>query len=250
MANDTATIALNGEVHIDDFANAMDCFRRMVVALTKEVAAGKAIAWRLDGLEVSSALATIRGLGDVGAVESVVEAYQRTGQSLQDEAPIPYSDAVQGPARDLANLINGHIHSIRFETNVFDAEITRGKSRGEAPQTFVVRRGSVRGRIQSISSRAGLRFTLYDDLEDRAISCYLQSGSEETMRESWGKYARVEGLVRRNLATGKPSTVRQVTRVVVLPEGAPDEYREAIGCAPAIAGSISPEEAVRKGRDG
>ena len=29
-----------------------------------------------------------------------------------------------------------------------------------------------------------------------------------------------------------------------------DDYREAIGCAPAIPGSISAEEAVRRGRGG
>lgn len=247
MKNDTATLALNGEIFIDDFSVAMDCFKRIVVELSKEVAHGN-ISWKLSALEVSSAIATLQAIGDPTDVESAIGAFESTGRYLQDGKELPYSQKVRKASHDLVKLINGHIDSIRFETNTFDAEVSAPMPSGEAVQ-FVVRRGSVRGKVQSLSNREGLRFTLYDDLDDRAVSCYLQKGMEEVMRDAWGKHAIVEGMVRRNLSTGKPSTVRQVNNVHVIEEGGPLDYMEAMGCAPAIVGSISPEEAVRRGRD-
>lgn len=208
------------------------------------------MSWKLDALEVSSAIAAIRGEGNLQDVESIVDGFERLGGALERAESIPYESA-RRPSEEILNLINGRITSIRFETNRFDAEVSSNVLKGKpTPPKFVVRLGAVRGRIQSLSNREGLRFTLYDDLEDRAVSCYLESGQEEAMREAWGRYAIVEGLVRRNIDTGKPSTVRRVKKVTVLPEGDSLDYRAAIGCAPAIPGSISAEEAIRRGRDG
>ena len=42
--------------------------------------------------------------------------------------------------------------------------------------------GAIEGRVQSLSQRKGLRFTLYYQEFDRAVSCYLSEGQEERMR--------------------------------------------------------------------
>lgn len=109
--------------------------------------------------------------------------------------------------------------------------------------------GAVRGRVETLSSHDGLRFTLYDLLTNRAITCYMQPGREETMREAWEKLAIVEGLVRRDPATGQPTTIRQVTRIEIIPEIEPGGWRQAIGSIPHLQSAPSSEEAVRRGRD-
>ena len=76
--------------------------------------------------------------------------------------------------------------------------------------------GGVTGRIQTLSSRGGLRFTLFDTLFDRAVSCYLAEGQEELMRDVWGRMAVVEGLVTRDRATGRPQVIRSVRGVTVV----------------------------------
>jgi len=70
------------------------------------------------------------------------------------------------------------------------------------------------------------------------------------MRRSWGKDALVEGLVRRSPETGRLISVRDVAHVTILAEGEPSDYREALGAAPSEPGSITPEEAIRRIRNG
>jgi hypothetical protein len=100
-----------------------------------------------------------------------------------------------------------------------------------------------------MTSRGRLRFTLYDLIDDRAISCYLAPGSEDIMREAWGKLVTAEGLVRRDPDTGRATSVRQVKAIQIIPEGKPGDYREAVGAALGFLGGELPEEVIRRARD-
>lgn len=254
MAKDTLTIALNGEVSLEDFATAIDCFKRIVIGLSKDAANAPSIQWTVVGLDPGSAIATVRGtaplqIEDEHPVEIVVDAYERIGRALQSRAPFPYS-SVEQPTRKLLGLINGHISSIRFETEDFDAEVFgEGEQVIVEPSLKAVAYGSVRGRVQSLSSRGGLRFTLYDLADDRAVSCYLAPGFENTMRKAWGRIADVEGFIRRHPKTGRPTTIRQIEHVTIVPEDRPGTWREAIGCAPIVHGTEPSEVTIRKLRN-
>jgi hypothetical protein len=105
----------------------------------------------------------------------------------------------------------------------------------------------VRGRVQTLSSRGRLRFTLYDALYDKAVSCYLAEGQEDIMRDAWGHVALVEGWVTRDPATDRPLSIRGIERVTLLPEGDPHGYRRARG---AVLGRELPEAIIRRLRDG
>lgn len=256
MAKDTATIALNGEVSIADFAKAVAHFKTMIEALSSEVANAAKIQWELDALEVSSAIVTVRGIPSVGdndiAVVEVLDAYERVGYAAQRGVESTYSLRVNNAARGLCGLINGHVSSIRFETEDADIEVispignTTGHGVVGVPKESI---GTIRGRAQSMSNRGTLRFTVYDENDDHAIACYLREGLEEKMRLAWGQMCAISGTIRRS-ASGKVSTVRDVVDVVVFDEHHSGSWRDAIGCAPALAGSISIEEAIRRGRDG
>lgn len=252
MARDSVSLVLNGEVSLADFARAIQEFLQLMKALGNEVARGLPIEWWIDDLNAGSATATVRGISDTEtgtlAIEGIVTAYENVGKALEKREPTGYSPDVDARARAIVGLINARIRSIRFETDQIEAEIY-ARIPPARPKISETTYGAVQGRIQSISSRGRLRFTLYNSLDDRPVSCYLEPGSEDIMREAWGKLATVEGVVRRDPATGQPTTVRQVKKVQTLPEGRPGSWREALGADPSPPGSMLPEEAVRRIRD-
>ena len=252
MPKDTLTLALNGEAALDGFADAMRAFEHLLKGLSQDVLENGTARWTVADLEYGSAIVTVRGLcrgldGGERAVERVVGAYEEAATAMQRGEPVPYRSAA-APARRLVGLINGAISSIRFETADFDAEVFGDASAATTePLIGSVTYGAVRGRVQSLSRRAGLRFTLYDLADDAAVSCYLTPEMEPKMREAWGRIADVEGLVRRNPRTGRPTVVRQVTEVAILPDEGPGAWRAAVGLL--TPGADRPEMRIRRARD-
>lgn len=53
---------------------------------------------------------------------------------------------------------------------------------------------AIEGVVQTLTSRRGLRFTLFDSLHDQAVSCYLEDGQEELMRGVWGRRAKAKRI--------------------------------------------------------
>jgi hypothetical protein len=207
------------------------------------------ISWIVADLEVSSALATARAVGANGyqpeQVEAVVRDYLAVGRALQGTQPLTFSDTVNREARALTKVLGDGVTTIRFETAEADAAV---QAVADVPPAVVIppAYGAVEGRVQTLTSRAGLRFTLYDTLYDRAVSCYLAEGFEDIMRDAWGHRAVVEGLVTRDPDSGRPLAVRQVTGVELLSELPPGGYRKLRGISPS---SLRAEEAIRRLRD-
>ena len=256
MAKDTLTLVLNGEVSLSEFSEAITGLLGLVAGLQADVAGNKRIDWLIDALEAGSATAAVRGIvdkeADVPAVERVVAAYETVGRSIQMGRQFSYSTRVKTAAEKIIGLVNGRITSVRFETADADFEFSKRPSdlpEVTSPSVSDTAYGSVRGRVQSMTSRGKLRFTLYNLIDDRAISCYLARGSEDIMREAWGKLVTVEGMVRRDPETGRATTLRQVKNIQIIPEGKSGEYRQAIGAAAGFLGDEMPEEVIRRARD-
>jgi hypothetical protein len=255
--SDTVTLALRGEVTLTDFATAIKHFRGLVQALSKDVAKAPDLEWIVEDLSPGSAIATIRGRGAADRVDTVVRAYEQVGRALERRQRPPFTASIARQAKGLVGVLNGRIQAIRFETAEQDAIIRSQQLLAIAVPATAEQEpelqsgegayGAVEGRIQTLSSRGGLRFTLFDLLNDRAVSCYLRPGQEEIMLNAWDKLAVVEGWVRRDRFTGHPETIRQIRHVVILPEGGPEDYREARGVIP-LRGA-SPEDIIRQLRD-
>jgi hypothetical protein len=108
--------------------------------------------------------------------------------------------------------------------------------------------GAIEGTVQTLTSRHGLRFTIYDSLNDRAVSCYLEPGHEDIMREVWGKRAIIQGWITRDLIDGHPLAVRHITDVTpITTEG---DYTKARAILPLGPDDPSPVGAIRRLRDG
>ena len=260
MVPDTITLMLEGEVSLEAFATAVQSFNRLVHALSIEEGGG--IEWTVEDLQPGSALATVKGRsGQPERVERVVRNYTSIGRALQENVQIQRGPQVSRPALKLRRLVGNGVRHVRFETpeettvisehsqarpkRALLAKMPTGQSSGTS---MPVALGAVEGEVQTLTKRNTLRFTLYDVLSDRAVSCYLQEGQEDLMREVWGKQALVEGWVSRDPTDGHPIAVRQVSRVTpIVTQG---DYTLARAILPLEPGAELPEERIRRLRDG
>ena len=248
MINNTMTLALNGDVPIKAFASAIASFNSLVEALSSELGA-ESVEWFVDDLAKSSAIATVRGESQIpNKVEQVVSGFAQVGRALETGTTIPYSPMVKKHAQAISGILGGHVTSIRFETAEDDITISglnlARQSAGARPAY-----GAIEGRIQTLTNRSSLRFTLFDSLHDRAVSCYWEEALEHIMHEAWGKRAIVEGLIARDPITGRPTSIRSISNIH-FPDDVGGDYRNARGIVSVPDGAPSPEDIIRRLRDG
>ena len=260
MPPDTITLMLEGEVSLDEFATAVKSLNSLVAALTIEEGGG--IKWTVEDLQPGSALATVKGRSrQPERVERVVRNYTGVGRALRENIQIRRGPRVSRPALKLGRLVGNGVRRVRFETpeetTIISERPGSRRKRGHPSQIETLQGsgvnvsaalGAVEGEVQTLTKRNVLRFTLYDALSDRAVSCYLQEGQEDIMREVWGKQATVEGLVSRDPTDGHPIAVRQVSKVTPLVEQG--DYTLARAILPLPLGAELPEERIRRLRDG
>ncbi len=249
MADEILTIALDGEITLADLAEAMQRFQALVDALAEEVAGDARIEWRLEDVQIGSALATLRAASpDPEASESVVRAFAAVGAALQRQDPIPYSADVQRRTTALTQAIKGSVSAIRFETPFSDALIpNRREARPAGKITYSF--GEIKGTVETLSRRHGLRFMLYDPTFNRAISCYLDEGQEELVRDVWGRSVIVSGQIGREPIQQRPVVIRHIREVRVLDETPGGDYRRARGVLQAEQDGDRPEARIRSMRD-
>lgn len=268
MAKDRVTLVLNGNVRISDLAKATTALSRLIEQLGKEIAPECKIDWIVDELQAGSASMSLHGsvsdkheTQNLIAVEKVVKAYENVGRAACEGNLREYSKDIQADVIEIASLIDTGIQSVRFETDEYDAEIIEVPSIGDSESRVTKTDGiiseepivesaygSVRGRVQSLSNRGRLRFTLYDIIDDHPISCYVEPGNEKKMRDLWGKLAIVEGYIKRDRKTGRAATVRKISILKVLPEKG--SFREALGVIPRRKDDMEPSEnIIRRIRD-
>lgn len=250
MASRTATLYLEGQVSLASYAQALSNFHRLLQALSSEVGDGSSVTWAVDALEGGSTLTTVRASDlDDAAIAPILIAFETVGRSLAARTLPPFSPAVTQPANDLVQLLTQDVRSLRFETESEEFVVDGGFAVAGDPVSQGLRPtaayGAIEGRIQTLSNRGSLRFTLYDVLEDRAVSCYLSESQTDDLRGLWGQRAVVEGWVRRD-ATGRPITVRGITGLSPLPELRADLWQSARGAVPRPPGAPVAEQAIRR----
>jgi hypothetical protein len=146
--------------------------------------------------------------------------------------------------------LNGKITSIRFETPIEDVMISgHYLGSGEQGKLPVYSFGTIKGTVQTLSRRRGVRFTVYDAIFDRAISCYLKEGQEDEIKDYWGKTVLVSGLVGRDGETGKPFAIRDISQIRLVESSAPGSYKLARGILQLKEGE-TPESVIRAVRNG
>jgi len=259
MSDKTITLKLQGGVSVETFAAAMVHFQKLVAGLCADAKA-KGMPWTVSDLQAGSATVTVRADLSNGFTETqadvVVSSYERVGRDLAEHEGLSgYSARVRRPALALAEIATLKVEEVVFETAEVDVliraprQLEQVAALSEAIPFPTAALGSVTGRVQSLSNRGGLRFTIYEVLSDRAVSCYLSSGSEDTMLGIWGKLATVYGEVSRDAATGRPIAIRQISSVDPHDECETEKYKKARGAVVPLTGSELPEDIIRRLRD-
>lgn len=251
MPDTTVTFALEGDVTLDQFSEAVRHFNNLLLQLTQEVAADTKIEWDIEDLRSGSAILAVAGRADSDEpVQRVVSAFEDVGQSLQQHAPISYSRHVVREAEAITKLISTDIKAVRFSTARVEAIIYGTFDAKKIGFTKpMVSFGTVKGRVQSISNRGKLRFTLYDSVFDRPVSCYVSEEQQNILLDIWDKVVFVSGRVTRQPDSGQPVSVREVKVIDIVPMIEPGSYRQARG-ALAEATAVEPAEvSIRRMRD-
>ena len=253
---DTLTVALEGEsVPLDKFAQAVQATFNVIDALAREIAPATRVEWLVDDLIRSSAQMTIRGrtlVGEEESIDLVVSAFGEIALNLERHQKVPRSRKVAAAAGKFLDLIGPDVRAVRLETPDVDAVIEQtspGVATVAAPRIGML--GAVRGRIQTLSNRGSLRFTLFDTVNDKGVSCYLDPEEQEQLRGLWGRMAVVEGLVFRS-NQGLPRSIRHISSITPLPDSddvRPMRWREALGASPASDAEERAEAVIRKLRD-
>lgn len=248
MAGDSVTLRLDGELTIEKVANAFTRFRSVLRALEEEQSAN--VRWVLAGLDFGSAAITARAepLDDdaVAKIPKMTELYLAAGRQVAS-GEVEQERALLRVVRDLTEVAdeqNRVILETADDDVIFIAPIPPARATA-SPQT-TKSLGTVRGRVETLSHRRGLRFTLYELASDRPLSCYLQADHEDMMRDAWGHIADVTGVITRDADTGRPLAIRGVTTVDVVNEGETMGFLRARG---AVGGIEPAEGVIRRIRD-
>jgi hypothetical protein len=249
MTSNSLTLAMGGEVQLDLFSQTMRHFQHLIELLSKEMGEGVEVTWIVDELSAGSALISIRGeTKDPRVVERVGRAYTIIGKSLEQGEPIPYGPSIARAAENITKVLNGKITSIQFEAGNDVATVTAGVSVEQAVG-LLGSFGSIEGRIETLTHRSWLGFTLYDFLNDRAIRCHLGSDQIDIVRDAWDRRVIVRGWVRRDPVSGRPVMINPVHSIEIVPELGRGSYRLARAIAPAGPNEPSAEAAIRRLRD-
>jgi len=254
-ANNTVTLALEGQVTVSDFATAMQGLSELLVSLEDDVSPGAGILWIVAGLEAGSALGTMLAVdGDPEGIQRVIRGYGTVGHALERREPPPFSERVMTSAARISSILNGRVPALRFETYLEDAQVTSPTAIPLPP--MLDERGAygmVRGRMQTLTNRNALRFTMYDTFYDRAVSCYLpQDYDPDALRTLWGKTVAVEGWIKRDTRDGHPVVIRRISNIVPVPEREQVGRYDYIGAQGILKGdpdSKSPEDIIRRLRN-
>lgn len=248
MASDTITIALDGDVLLQTFADAVGLFNSLISGLTAEVSGDVPIDWLIDDLRFSSAVATTRGYAEhISPVERVVRSSEDVFRAIAAGEPVPFPDRVSRPAYELTRLVGGRVLALRLYTPEYEALI-QNPAVARGPVLYQQAFGVVEGVVESLFRRSR-RFTMVDRVSRRPVSVHLDPGAEETMRGAWGNEAAVEGWVTREARTGRPIMVDRVRSVQVLSELEPGGFRRAKGALPRDPDEPRAEQIIRMLRD-
>lgn len=248
----SVTLRIGGDISVSDFAERAELWSNVLSELTKET--GSRIRWIISDLEYSSAIMTAAPIAEDEQAErfipQVVDGYLNAARDLRAGRFDPDRPALR-VVRDLVEKATPEA-DITFETP--EDEVTFEG----APETLLMLEpvtenppalGTVRGRVETLSQRRGLRFTLYDLRADRAVSCYIEPGQEEQLRNIWGRLADVTGMVRRDPKSDRPVSVRKVSSIELVPDPVPGAFLKARGAVVPADDAPSAANIIRQLRD-
>lgn len=250
---DSVTLRLDGSVTVANFARATSDFSKVLLELAKERDADTRVEWVISGLEYGSAILTAapRPLSteDEELVPALVDDFIEVARQVQ-EHPTVLDRPVLRLVHSISQVAVDEDHEVVFETAESEVSFLQGSPPAPRQRQSQAVMGTIRGRVQTLQQRKGLRFVLYDLIHDKAVTCYLSEDQEDLMRNAWGRLVEVSGTITRDLVTDRPRAVRRVTDVKVLADdGGAFDFRRARGAIRPVPDAPPSEVLIRRVRD-
>lgn len=244
------TIKLNGSVTLSDFSKVIENLSGLIDELTDEVGDNAEINWEITKLESGSAYAEIIGSSFyTEAVEKIVSAYSVIGNAIENNLPIPYSQKIAHKAREITHVINQKISSIVMGTDDGLSTINRSVEHIAQEEIREYSFGTVTGTVETLSKHDSLQFTLYDNLFNKAVHCHLKPEQADQMIDAWDKRVTVAGKVFRDVITGRPYKIVDISYIERNDSSAVGSFKKARGVLRRKNRDELPEVTIRRFRD-
>jgi hypothetical protein len=110
--------------------------------------------------------------------------------------------------------------------------------------------GVILGKLESISSRQGVKAVIYDDVFDKAVRLQLDESWHDRIQELWSRNVMAAGTIRRDPPTGRPLSVRDLRSIDPV-EVSEDRWawKQARGVLKNMAPGIKSEDLIRRAWD-
>lgn len=248
------TLQLVGNHDIDGFASFVTNSRYLIKSLSSSAVKGhrrpvNKLHWYPSSANVNGSI-TVTYTAETQNPESFEQfedAFFRVGKSLMYGNTIDYSDSVEKYAKNLKKIVSGEDDSLVF-MNQSEEAVIKSKDKPIDKKIATSSYGTVTGKIETITSRHGLRFVLYDNFFDRAVTCYVNdSEDQDFLANNFLKIVTVDGLVTRDPDTNRPFRITKVRGISVYKKPK-YSWQDAQGVL-QLSNELTPEEHVRKLRD-
>lgn len=257
-----------GEIELRSFVGILNRASQILGGLDSAISETPrgALRWYIADLKIGSAVAVIEAKArtqkvDAVRVSEMVGTHFVGGLDViekETELPPYFSEQDLGRVKSIASYLkrtasdgldvahlNGAATPKRHTTLRKDAgekvdQILRPQFKGI---------GSVAGQLEMISLHRSPTFNVYDVVTHKAVSCRFEPPQLEAIKAALGERVVVTGIVHRN-ADGDPVRVEKPELRILGEDAELPSVRELIGLVPDLTGSLTPEEHVRRLRNG
>lgn len=239
--------SLGGEVTLKLLQDALERFSGVLGVLRESHGAN--INWVVADLDYGSISAAVRAVpldeSALPKVSALRHDYLEAARSiLRGDADFTYP--LHQRMYRLAQLAD-EAHPLVLATDGQRVDLREPVSlkEFEGPMQYVTS-GTLRGRVETLSSHHKLNFRLYESATGVPVTCHMDPDTEETMRDVWGYIADVTGTISRDSDTDRPRSMRSITSIEPVEEGDRGGWRRARG---ALRSKEPAEVLVRRLRD-
>jgi hypothetical protein len=233
VARKTLSLELDGEVSLQDLADAIDALQGIADALGKRVAPNVPIRWVVQDLEAGSARAEAvgtfaddSGQHDETVFDEIIRELERNARAA--EAHLPVDPELERRFAQLTTMVNGHITGVRIGGDE-RYELT---APNEKPLLYVLPDrisdiGEVTGRVEAMNAHGRNHFSLFEQVHGKRVKVSVPAEQVSQMEQAWLRMVTVRGVVTRD-ANGHPISVTDLADITIHDDPKRGAWRRAI----------------------
>jgi len=252
----TFEFQLDGKVTVDSLFHAVDAWRATFSHLAQEIGTKNIVDNRITDLQGGSAIAmTEVSFADQESADRFTSLFENTALHARGDILTPPPESIRVPVGKLRVAAReASQDGIVWRTPDQDFLILPIRAdvatTSYSPSSDAITNesiGVITGRLESLSSRQGLRAVIYDHVFDKAVRFTLDESLKEKVRDMWDKPVEAVGVVRRDGRTGRPLSIHDVTNISpVMIAGDPWAWKSARGVLKHVEPGVPTEDLLAR----